>query len=328
MFKSKINKDSDSFKLKRNINISNNMILLSVLIVIFIVFSLLDKDFLTYSNISTMFRNMVVIGVLAIGLTPLMISRGIDISFGSNLSIATVIIAIFYIRGMNIFIAMFIAILLCTLIATVNGILIELFNLNALILTLGAMAIYKSLALVISKAEPILIPSDVLFNLGYNSIFKLPIPVWGLIFFIILYYFILKYTAAGRTVYLIGAEPQAAFSCGIRVKKVRIILYAFFGMMVGFAAVFVTGFYNTGDSYHGDNLLLPVLIGILLGGIGLEGGSGNILGTVLGVVITSTIFNGLTILALPSNQITIIQGFLLLVIVAIYQVRSRRNAYG
>jgi len=310
---------------KRKIYISNNIILLAVLILLLTVFSLLDKNFLTFYNISTMLRNLVAMGILALGLTPLMISKGIDVSFGSNLSLTTVMIALLYNSGMNIYIVMLLALLLTTSISFINGVLIEFFNLNALIATLGTMSMYLALALVISRGDTIGILSDELLSLAFGSFLGLPIMVWIFVAFIAIYYFVLNYTVAGRSVFVIGANPQAAYSIGIRVKKIRIILYAFFGLMIGFSAIFTTGLIGTGNSFHGVNLLLPTLSAILLGGIGLEGGFGNIWGTILGVLIISIIFNGLAIMGVSSAISKLLQGILLIIIVSIYEVRSERT---
>jgi ribose/xylose/arabinose/galactoside ABC-type transport system permease subunit len=254
-----------------------------------------------------------------------MISRGIDVSFGSSLSLASVVIALLYANGINIYLALIAALLLCTAVGFVNGLLIEFFNLNALIATLGTMSMYMALALVIAKGDATIgILAEGLLALSFGSFFKVPMLLWVFIFLILIYYFVLNYTLAGRIVFLIGANPLAAYSVGVRVKKTRIILYAFFGLMVGIAAIFTTGLIGTGSAFHGVNLLLPVLSAILLGGIGLEGGSGTIWGTILGVLIISIIFNGLAVLGVSADISKVIQGLLLVILVSIYEVRSKK----
>ncbi|MHB1347549.1 MAG: ABC transporter permease, partial [Candidatus Humimicrobiaceae bacterium] len=236
------NSKANNSRGNKKITISNNIMLLIIFCILFILFSVFSKGFLTYYNITTMFRNLVTTGILAIGLTPLMISRGIDISFGSTISLGGVVLAILYSNGVNIFLSMFVVLLITTLTGFINGILVESFDLNALIATLGTMSIFQALSLVFTKGSPIGIMSDPFYALSFNSFLKLPIPVWFFIIILIIYYFILNYTTAGRTIYIIGANPLAAYSCGINFKKVRIILYMFFGLMVGFAAIFIAGF--------------------------------------------------------------------------------------
>ena len=164
-----------------------------------------------------------------------------------------------------------------------------------------------------------------MLNFSFGYFWKLPIPVWIFIVIILIYHIVIRYTVTGRVIYLIGANPLASYSCGIRVKKVRIVLYSFFGLMVGIASIFAIGFSGTGNAYLGAGLILPTLSAILLGGIGLEGGSGNVWGTVLGVLIINIIFNGLSLMGIPANIIDILQGFILITIVSIYTFSSKRG---
>lgn len=309
----------------KKFSISNNFILLIIFVVLFILFSVFSKGFLTFYNITTMFRNLVTTGILALGLTPLMISRGIDISFGSTISLGGVVLAILYTNGINIFLAMFVVLLVTTFAGFLNGILIESFDLNALIATLGTLSIFQALALVFTAGYPIGIMSDQFYALSFNSFLKLPIPVWFFIIILIIYYFILNYTIAGRIIYVIGANPLAAYSCGINFKKIRIILYMFFGLMVGFAAIFTAGFSGSGSPYSGTYMLLPALSAVLLGGIGLQGGSGTVWGTALGVMITSVIMTGLLVAGVTPALIQVLQGLLLIIIVAAYEIRAKKK---
>ena len=317
---------ADGIREKRKLKLNNNLILLTVFFILFIVFSLSSKNFLTINNITTMFRNSVVAGIIALGLTPLMISRGIDISFGSNIGLTSAVVAILYTSGMNIFLALLVGVIVSTVCSFINGILIESFKLNALIATLGTMSVYLSLSLVLTKGnKPISVLADPLLNFAFGYSWKLPNPVWIFIVLILIYHIVLRYTVTGRVIYLIGANPLASYSCGIKVKKVRIVLYTFFGLMVGIASIFAIGFSGTGNAYLGAGLTLPTLSAILLGGIGLEGGSGNIWGTVLGILIVNIIFNGLSLMGIPANIIDILQGFILITIVSIYTFNSKRG---
>jgi ribose/xylose/arabinose/galactoside ABC-type transport system permease subunit len=323
--KKKKNFTSNNSGNSKKIKINNNIVLLIIFVLLFTSFSIFSKGFLTYYNITTMLRNLVVTGILAIGLTPLMISRGIDISFGSSISLAGVVMAMMYNNGVNLFVSMLVVVAITTLIGLINGMLIETFELNALIATLGTQSIFQALALVFTAGYPIGIMSDTFYNLSFNSFLKLPIPVWFFIIILVIYYFILNFTIAGRTIYLIGANPLAAFACGINYKKVRIVLYTFFGLMVGFAAIFTAGFSGSGSPYSGTYMLLPALSAVLLGGIGLQGGSGTVWGTALGVLITSVISNGLIVASVSPALIQVLQGVILIIIVASYEVRSRKK---
>lgn len=314
---------------KKGIKITDTIILLGVLMVLVLFFSLMNRQFIAYNNISTMLKNMVITGVLALGLTPLMIARGLDISFGSTISFTTVVMAILYtIAGVNLWVTLFIGILIGAVIGFINGYLVEKFDLIPIILTLGTMAILQALALVVAntfaETYSILMLTDPLYYFATRTFFKIPYPLLILIVLIAVYWFVLNKTKVGRTIYLIGANPQVAKLSGVKVKKVKILLYVFMGAATGIASVIMVSITGVGMSYHGAKLPLPTLSAVLLGGISLMGGSGSVWGTLIGVLIVTIIFNGLSVLNVPSYYIQLFQGLALIIIVAAYEIRNKR----
>jgi len=321
----------DIKKAKKGFKLQDTYILLIGLAVLLIFFSLTNRQFIAYNNISTMLKNMVLAGVLALGLTPLMIARGIDISFGSSISMVSVIMAVMYsFGGTNLWVTLIIGIVIATVIGFINGVLVESFNLIPLIFTLGMMAILQALALVIAntyaQTYSILMLTDELYYFATRTFLKIPYPLIVLIILVIVYWFILNKTKVGRTIYLIGANPAVAKLSGVKVKKVKILLYTSMGFITGIAAVLIVALTGVGMSYHGAKLPLPTLSAVLLGGISLMGGSGSVWGTMIGVLIVTVIFNGLSVLNVPSYFIQLFQGLALIVIVAAYEVRNKRAA--
>ena len=321
----------DIKKAKKGFKLQDTYILLIGLAILLIFFSLTNRQFIAYNNISTMLKNMVLAGVLALGLTPLMIARGIDISFGSSISMVSVIMAVMYsFGGTNLWVTLIIGIVIATVIGFINGVLVESFNLIPLIFTLGMMAILQALALVIAntyaQTYSILMLTDELYYFATRTFLKIPYPLIVLIILVIVYWFILNKTKVGRTIYLIGANPAVAKLSGVKVKKVKILLYTSMGFITGIAAVLIVALTGVGMSYHGAKLPLPTLSAVLLGGISLMGGSGSVWGTMIGVLIVTVIFNGLSVLNVPSYFIQLFQGLALIVIVAAYEVRNKRAA--
>ena len=321
----------DIKKAKKGFKLQDTYILLIVLAVLLIFFSLTNRQFIAYNNISTMLKNMVLAGVLALGLTPLMIARGIDISFGSSISMVSVIMAVMYsFGGTNLWVTLIIGIVIATVIGFINGVLVESFNLIPLIFTLGMMAILQALALVIAntyaQTYSILMLTDELYYFATRTFLKIPYPLMVLIILVTVYWFILNKTKVGRIIYLIGANPAVAKLSGVKVKKVKILLYTSMGFITGIAAILIVALTGVGMSYHGAKLPLPTLSAVLLGGISLMGGSGSVWGTMIGVLIVTVIFNGLSVLNVPSYFIQLFQGLALIVIVAAYEVRNKRAA--
>ncbi len=316
---------------KKGLRLSDTIILLIILGVLVAFFTLINSDFIAYNNISTMLKNMVLTGILALGLTPLMIARGLDISFGSSISLISVVIALLYtVGGVNLWLALIIGVLVGVFVGFINGLLIESFDLIPIILTLGMMAILQALALVLantfSNTYSILVMTDPLYYFATRTFFKIPYPVLVLIVLVIVYWFILAKTKVGRTIYLIGANPTVAKLSGIKVKKIKILLYTFMGLVTGIGGIIIVAVSGVGMSYHGKNLALPTLSAVLLGGISLMGGSGTVAGTMLGVLIVTVIFNGLSVLNVPSYYIQLFQGLALIIIVAAYEIRNNRAA--
>jgi ribose/xylose/arabinose/galactoside ABC-type transport system permease subunit len=319
----------DKLKEKKRFKITDIIILLGILVVLVAFFSISDRQFIAYNNISTMLKNMVLTGVLALGLTPLMIARGLDISFGSSISMISVIMALMYSNaGINLWLVLLTGVVMAAIIGFINGILIETFDLIPIILTLGMMAILQALALVIANTYAstysILMLTDQLYYFSTRTFLKIPYPLLVLVVFIAVYWFILNKTKVGRTIYLIGANPKVAKLSGIKVKKVMVLLYTFMGLATGIGAVLIVSLTGVGMAYHGAKLPLPTLSAVLLGGISLMGGSGSVWGTVIGVLIVTVIFNGLSVLNIPSYFIQLFQGLALIIIVAAYEIRNKR----
>ena len=313
-----------SEKSQSRFKITDTIILLFVLGVLVLFFSLMNRQFIAFNNISTMLRNMVLTGVLALGLTPLMIGRGLDISFGASISFTSVIMALLYSRGMNLVLIMFIGIAITTIIGLINGLLIENFELIPIIATLGMMAILQALALVFSGSNSISMLTEELYFFATRSFLGIPYPIFILVVLIAVYWFILSMTKTGRVIYLVGANPKVATLSGIKTKKVKILLYMFMGVATGIATIVIISLTGVGMPYHGARLPLPTLSAVVLGGISLAGGSGSVWGTVVGVLIVTVIFNGLSVLNVPSYYIQIFQGLALILIVATYEIRNKR----
>jgi ribose transport system permease protein len=310
----------------RNVRLSNNIILLIVLSGIFLFFSLMGREFMTYGNVISMLKNMVLSGIMALALTPLMIARGVDISLGSSLSFTSVVMATLYDKGMNLWVVLVLGLIITTSVGFVNGFMIERFNINALIFTLGMMAILQSLALVVSDMDSISMLTDELYWFGSAKFMKIPLLVWILTGLVIVCWLMMRFSRAGRNIYAIGGNPTVATLFGIRVKKIRMTLYTLFGAAVGVSTILMISLSGVGNPYHGLKLPLPILSAVILGGVSfMSEGSGTIWGTVLGMLIITSIFNGMSVLNVPSFFIQSFQGLALIVVVATYEIRDRKR---
>jgi len=311
---------------KKRINIPDTAILLIFLGGLFILFSITSHNFLTYANISTMLNNMVIAGIIAIAITPLIVAQGLDISFGASLSLSTVIMAMLYERGLNPVICLLIGLFLPVVVGLFNGALAEYFDLIPLILTLATTSILIAVGQVLTSGQSILMLIDPLFYFATKSLFGfIPYPVLVFIFVLLIYWYFLSFTKIGKQIYFIGANPQAAKLSGIRVRLIKIMLYVAMGFVTGIASIVMISLSGIGYIYHGNNLTLPVLSAVFLGGMSLAGGEGSIWKTIIGVTIITIIFNGLSLMNIQFYFIQIFQGLALVIIVAFYEIRKNKR---
>jgi ribose/xylose/arabinose/galactoside ABC-type transport system permease subunit len=310
-------------------------------------FAWLTRDsgnFMSLASWRTIAVQTVVVGIAALGMTAIMISGGIDLSVGSTVALVTVSIALFVrtlqpklpvgLREAQLLLplAMLLGILLGGLCGAINGLLISGLRVVPFIVTLGSYKIYRGLAKWLASNGSIYVPEDAkpwwfsrVLALEPASRWQLVAPgVWILAVLSIVLAVTLRYTVLGRYVYAIGSNEATARICGIRVPRVKIIVYTLGGLATGLAGVLQLLFLNgTGDPTTADGLELRVIAAVVIGGGSLSGGEGTVLGTLIGCLIMSVLNNGCTHAGIPNASQDIIIGIIIVVAVAIDQLRRR-----
>jgi ribose/xylose/arabinose/galactoside ABC-type transport system permease subunit len=262
-------------------------------------------------------------------LTLVMITGGLDISIGGNIALTSCLVAYLFnltppVPGWAL---VPIALALGAAIGAFNGFFITRLDLNPIITTLGTMAVARGMGYVLTKARSILIMEDVTGFIGRTVIPGLQIPIPLILFAVIfaMLFFLLSRSKFGRKVYVIGANPAAARVSGIKVKRVKFILYLMSGIAASLSGLILTGQTAVGMPQHANGMELDVITAILLGGTALAGGKGSILGTLAGVLILGVLYNGFTMIGFRYVHIRVFQGVLLILIVALYELRDRKK---
>jgi len=315
--------------LKRKTPVSTTLILFGVLVVMVVVFSVLSRDFYSFQNISTMLTNISFSGILAGTLTLIIITGGLDISIGGNIALTSCLIAYLYnltppVPGWAL---VPIALGLGAAIGAFNGFFITRLDLNPIITTLGTMAVTKGLGYVLTKSRSILIMEDVTGFIGRTLIPVIQIPIPLVLFAVIfaILYWVLSRSKFGRKVYCIGANAAAARASGIKVNRVKFILYLMSGVAASLSGLILTGQTAVGMPQHANGSELDVITAVLMGGTALAGGKGSILGTLAGVLILGVLYNGFTMIGFRYVHIKVFQGVLLIMIVALYELRGKKR---
>jgi rhamnose transport system permease protein len=310
----------------RRLTFSREVVLLAVLIVLMVVMSVLSPLFLTVGNLLNTSRFFVEVGLMALGMTLIIITGGIDLSVGSNLALVSVAVGFSYAAGLPLPLAILFGLVVGVAAGLFNGLFITLLDLHPLVVTLGTFALFQGLAYGLTEAQAV---SDFPAWFAYfGQAYLLNIVPGQLFIFIVavvVVWLILSRTRFGRYVYAIGNNEEAAHFSGVPVRRVKLALYSGIGLLVAVASVIYTSRVYTARGDSGLGLELDVISAVVLGGASIYGGSGTIGGTVLGVLIIATLRNGLVLAGVPSTWIVFVLGVLLLVAVFLNEFFRRRE---
>jgi len=310
----------------RRLKFSREVVLLGVLIILMVAMSLLSPLFLTVGNLLNTSRFFVEVGLMALGMTLIIITGGIDLSVGSNLALVSVAVGFSYAAGLPLPLAIVFGLVVGVAAGLFNGLFITLLDLHPLVVTLGTFALFQGLAYGLTEAQAV---SDFPAWFAYFGQAYLLNVVPGQLFIfivaVVVVWLILSRTRFGRYVYAIGNNEEAAHFSGVPVRRVKLALYSGIGLLVGMAAVIYTSRVYTARGDSGLGLELDVISAVVLGGASIYGGSGTIGGTVLGVLIIATLRNGLVLAGVPSTWQVFVLGVLLLLAVFLNEFFRRRE---
>ena len=305
------------------------------LILLFIIFSLLSPYFLTGSNISGILIATAVNGILAIGVTFVIITSGIDLSIGTVMTLTTVMMGkVITDWGMPIPIGLLGGLATGALAGFINGFLVSKAKLPPFIATLGMLNVAKGLSLVISNVKPIYFDQNPTFNkIAMGSLFNLSGIVPGLVInnaVLILFgaaivaSLILSKTVLGRYTFALGSNEEAARLSGVNVDRWKIAVYMMTGLFSALAGIIMASRINSAQPALGQGYELDAIAAAVIGGTSLSGGEGTILGTIIGAFLISTLSNGLKILSVPPEWQIAVTGAIVVLAVYLDTVRRRK----
>jgi ribose transport system permease protein len=295
-------------------------------IVACVLISMVTDKFASPGNIFNVTRNFAFVGIIAVGMTAVIISGGIDLSVGGTLLISAMVTAYVMSRGMPFYQALPLALLAALAVGFVNGILIANFHMQPFVVTLGMMSIARSLGMVISDNKltydfgP---DGPILLGFGGGQTFGIPNPVFVLIALMIVTGLLLRWTRWGRYLYAIGGNERAAILTGVPVKTVKVSVYMFAGFCAGLAGVLQTGWLGSAATNLGTGMELTVIAAAVIGGANLVGGSGTAFGAVIGAALIEVIRNSLILLGISTFWQGTFVGCFIILAVAFDRLRNK-----
>lgn len=289
------------------------------LILLVVVISILNTAFLDLSNLLNLLRQVSINGLIAFGMTFVILTGGIDLSVGSILALSSAFTAILITSGLDPIVALIVGVLGGFLLGVFNGVLVTFGSMAPFIATLATMTIFRGLTLVITDGNPITDLGDsYLFQLfGKGYFFGIPVPAVTMIIVFIVLAIILQKTTFGRHTYAIGGNEVASKISGIKVNKVKILIYGISGLMSALAGAILTSRLNSAQPTAGTSYELDAIAAVVLGGTSLTGGKGRIVGTLIGVLIIGVLNNGLNLLGVSSFYQQVVKGVVILIAVLI-----------
>jgi len=286
--------------------------------------SLLSDRFLTVSNVINILRQSTINGIIAIGMTYVILTAGIDLSVGSILALTGVITASLLQReGVSVPAAVLVGLIMGALLGLVNGAIITQFNVPPFVTTLGMMTIARGLALTFTEGRPITGLPDGFRVIGTGSMGVIPMPILiaGIAF--ALGYLILNHTAIGEYVLALGNNPVAARYAGINVSVYTIFVYIVAGILSALAGMILIARLNSAQPTAGLGYEFDAIAAVVVGGTSFAGGEGSLWGTLLGVLVIAVLNNGLNLLNVSSFYQPVVTGVVIALALLFYKFIRR-----
>ncbi|MDM5247810.1 ABC transporter permease [Lysinibacillus sp. G4S2] len=296
--------------------------ILFILIAMIIVMSFMSDAFLKTQNILNIIRQISFIGIVAMGVTIVIITTGIDLSSGSVIALTSVLVASVAHPGDSLIGALALGAGVGLVCGAVNGILTAKGKIPPFIATLGMMTAARGLALLFSDGRPVPNLSESFMFLGKGVIAGIPVPIIVFVLIGILSHVLLSKTKFGKYTYAIGGNEHAAKICGINVDRYLILIYMYAGLLSAIAGMMLTARISVGQPSMGVSFELDAIAAAVIGGTSLSGGVGTIPGTIIGALIIGVLNNSLDLLGVSSYWQQILKG---LIIVSAVLIDSRKN---
>ena len=292
-------------------NLIHRFGLLLVILLVGMGLSLATDTFLSVANLTNVARQISINGILAVGVTFVLLTAGVDLSLGSVVALSGVACATFAHPGDHtVFIPIAVGLLTGAACGLLNGVLVTRGGVAPFIVTLGMMTIARGLALIFSGGRPVADMSNEMTALA-GDIWGIPIPVLCFAGVALAAWFFLQNFRLGRHIYAVGGNENAARAAGVPVERVKLFAYGLCGLLTGLAGVVLAARITTGQPNAGQAYELDAIAAVVIGGTSLAGGVGTITGTLLGVLLIGVINNGLDLMGVSSYYQAVIKGVII-----------------
>ncbi len=316
-----------SSKIQRILRSKEFMVFL-VLVCLFLIMSFASEYFLRSRNLFNLLRNMSTIAVVGIGMTMVLVTAGVDLSVGSLVAVTSMLIARIMWMGVNPVFAILIGFAFGVFLGMINGFLIAKIKVPPFIATLGMMSIARGITFFLATGIKGTVACNISVDCGFikwlggGYVGPVPVPVIIMVLLVVIFQWFLNNTMLGRQIYALGSNRKAARLAGVNVVWVEMFVYMLTGGLCVIAGMMTAGLLSTAATNAGMGLELDVVAAVVIGGASLSGGSGTIVGAVLGAGVMAILKNAFVLLRLPTYMQTITLGVVVILGVAVDYLRS------
>ena len=295
------------------------------LVLLCVVITFVSPAFMTLSNITNVFTQVSTNAIIAVGMTFVILTGGIDLSVGSTVAISGAFAASIIKSTNNVFLAVLAAGIVGIVIGLINGLLISKGKLQAFIATLATMTIFRGATLVFTNGTPISKLPENFVNIGNGKLGFIPIPVIITVIVLVIAIYVLTQTRFGRYLYALGGNEDSARLSGINTTKIKTLVYVISGFASSIAGVIIASRIGSASPNAGTGFELDAIAAVVIGGTSLAGGEGRITGTLIGALIIGVLNNGLNLMNVSPFYQSIVKGLVILIAVLLDK-KSRKKA--
>lgn len=303
----------------------DKLVLLAAIAAVFALFTALNKNFLSVTNMINILIAASLVGLVAIGHTYLIIAGQNDLSPGSLAAFSGVLAALLVGKGIPFGLAVLLTIACGILIGCFNAFMVNRIHLEAFIATLVTQSIVRGFAYIICAGKPVSISNRSFLILGKARIANIPLSVWIMVLCIVIFGVILARTKFGRSVYAIGGSMDAARLAGLNPKRIITTCYIMMGILCSIGGIIFAARMNSGQPAANVNLEFDAITAVILGGVSFVGGVGDMGGTILGIILIQAFNTGLTMVNVPTFWQYVAKGGLLLFALTTDYIRKQRR---
>ncbi|MGM4904112.1 ABC transporter permease [Tardiphaga sp. 866_E4_N2_1] len=294
-----------------------------MLVLLCVVFSLMTPGFLTVPNISNVLVQSTILLMLALPMTLIIMTEGLDLSMGAVLTLTSLIVAIVALATGSLLLGLLAALVVGIVFGTINGWLVAVVGIPPFVATLGTLGMAQGLSLIVSDGQSVVGMPAAVRGVYSGTLGGVPLPIVLGLGSYLAFHGLLYHTRFGTYIFALGGNREALKFAGISARRLLILVYALGGAMVGLAGLLMTARMNSGHPTAGLGLEFDAIAAVAVGGTSFERGNGWLLGTLLGVVTVGVLRNGLNLLALPSSIQVASVGLLVIAALFVDGLRSR-----